>query len=293
MYPNRNHEYCAPIDMNMRLVANWKDWIDVRDTWYRSSNNVKDKTVVYDDKFINSTGGGGHGGHNHYDGTRYHGFNIHCYWRQHTVEFRYAAGTLDPLHVQAYYEMCLSMVNTAYESKKPIPVDESLLNMKYMNLRQHYTSGNRFRKMLVDVSKKCNWSRSTMRLIISLLKKNSPILIMKDPSRIKIVISITNKDKYWYHDVGRACYYDGNGTRINMTPGLSLSRQTLEVTIDNFPGDRYCLRPTQKNVQFIYVIMIDPNQKAKNIEGGITVGTAATDAFFTTFNAATANPTLT
>lgn len=301
MYPNRNHEYCAPIDMNMRLVTNWNTWIDVRDTWYRSSNNVKDKSVVYDDKFINSASGGGGGNHNHYDGTRYHGFNIHCYWRQHTVEFRYAAGTLDPLHVRAYYEMCLAMVNTAWESKKKFAADETLLNMKYLGLRQHYTTANRFRKMLVEVSKKCNWSRATMRLILSLLKKNSPVLIMKDPSKHKIIIDASTKDRYWYHDASRAAYYDGAGQRMNMTPDLVLLKQIIEVSIETHRDGRYFLRPGTRNVTMVHTIYVDPRQQPKNAGlGEIAVGGGAQFAppvanvtFFDNFAAATTPTVLT
>jgi hypothetical protein len=258
MYPNRNHEYCAPIDMNMRLVSKWSDWIDVRDTWYRSSNNVKDKTVVYEDRFINAVNG--HGGGNHYDGTRYHGFNIHCYWRQHTVEFRYAAGTLDPLHVKAYYEMCLAMVNTAMASKKPIQVDESFLNMKYPMLRQHYASAYRFRKMLVDVAKRCNWSRATMRLIISLLKKNSPGLLMKDPMRHRITITADTRNRYWYFDAIRATYYDGNGQKVAMTNKKMSQRPVLEVTLHG-AGTKFQLTSNNRNLVFNHIIWVDPHQK--------------------------------
>lgn len=256
MYPNRNHEYCAPIDMNMRLASKWDDWIDVRDTWYRSSNNVKDKDKRYSENFINSLQPG-----DRYDGTRYHGFNIHCYWRQHTVEFRYAAGTLDPLHIRAYYEMCLAMVNTAASSKK-IRVDELFLNMKYHQLRAHYQHSYRFRRMIVDVAKRCNFSRSTVKLIMTLIRRNSPFLLMKDPARFGLTINENNKSFFWYLDEERGDYYDDNGTKISMTLDRLSKRGVISVRLVRM-GDKYYLDSLNDNIKMNVKILVDPRQKAK------------------------------
>lgn len=257
MYPNRNHEYCAPIDMNMRLASKWDDWIDVRDTWYRSSNNVKDKEKKYSENFINNSQPG-----DRYDGTRYHGFNIHCYWRQHTVEFRYAAGTLDPLHIRAYYEMCLAMVNTAASSKKPIRVDESLLNMKYVTLFSHYQGGYRFRRMIADVAKRCNFSRGTVKLITSLIRKNNPSLMMKDPARHPLTISTKNQNDFWYHDEVRGVWYDGQGNKVHMNHARLSERPSISVELMGM-GNEYHLIPTSRNVKMAVVIRVDPRQKIK------------------------------
>ena len=153
MYPNRSPKYCAPIELNMRLASKFRDWTDVRDAWYRGSNNVKDRSYVYGDNFINNSQAG-----DYYDGTRYHGFNIHCFWRQGTVEFRYGIGTLDVLHIKAYYDMCLAMVNTAMTSKK-IKLGDTAKDLKFTGLMNHYQENYRFRRIIRKLCKDCSFSR--------------------------------------------------------------------------------------------------------------------------------------
>jgi hypothetical protein len=173
MYPNRNPKYCAPIEINMRMAHRFRDWTDVRDLWYRGENNVRDRKHTYRRSFINGANAG-----DNYDGTRYHGFNIHCYWRQGTVEFRYGTGTLDPLHIKAYYEMCLSMVNTAM-SKTKIETTSTTMDMNYQSLMTHVSSNYRFRKVIKKLCSECKFSRGTIKLIMDLIKKNKPYLLHK------------------------------------------------------------------------------------------------------------------
>lgn len=175
MYPGRNFDYCAPIDVNMRQASRFRDWVDVRDVWYRGSNNVRHKDMVYQESFINSTKPG-----EHYDGTRYHGFNIHCYWRLNTVEFRYGRGTIDPLHIKAYYEMCLAMVNTAMSDEK-IVIPDTIKKKKYYDLQNFYSSNYRFRKFIKRLAKMCNFSRGTIKLILSRIRENEPKFLAKPP----------------------------------------------------------------------------------------------------------------
>jgi hypothetical protein len=207
MYPTRNPKYCSPIEVNMRLASKCRDWTDVRDVWYRGENNVKDRAAVYNKSFINSTNSG-----DSYDGTRYHGFNIHCYWRQGTVEFRYGAGTLDPIHILAYYEMCLSMVNSAMSNKK-IKIN-STADMDYHSLVNHLTSNYRFRKVISKLCSDCLFSRGTIKLIMNLVKKNSPHLLGKPPSGDIIVISKENCDSYAFYIKTSREYYLHNGVMI-------------------------------------------------------------------------------
>ncbi len=175
MYPNRSPEYCAPIEVNMKLASKFRDWTDVRDTWYRGENNTKNRRQTYTSKFINGTSSG-----EYYDGTRYHGFNIHCFWRQGTVEFRYGMGTLDPLHIKAYYEMCLSMVNTAMSIKKA-KFSESMKDLEFKELMAHYSTNYRFRRIIRQLCKECSFSRGTIKLIMDMVRKNRPWLLSKRP----------------------------------------------------------------------------------------------------------------
>lgn len=192
MYPYRSREYCAPIELNMRLASRFRDWIDVRDAWYRGSNNVKDRSHQYDTNFINSTRPG-----DHYDGTRYHGFNIHCYWRQGSVEFRYASGTIDPLHIRAYYEMCLSMVNSAI-SGIDFSLDEQAKTLQFDKLLNFYGQNFRFRKHIRTLCKECNFSRNTIKLIMEMISLNNPMLLEKQPGPDVMVINSSNFNRFFY-----------------------------------------------------------------------------------------------
>lgn len=207
MYPNRNFEYCAPISLNMNLAARFRDWTDVRDLWYRGQNNVKNEKKIYRDSFINSTKPG-----DYYDGTRYHGFNIHCYWRQGTVEFRYGNGTFDINHIKAYYEMCLAMANTAAHQKS-LKMDDALKSFKYRAMCSHYNQAYRFRKYLKRLCKLCGFSRDTIKLMTTLIAKNSPDLLNKDPKLTPIFITESNKKEYVFVHRNSGQNYNADGTR--------------------------------------------------------------------------------
>ena len=208
MYTARNRQYCAPMDINIKLGSKLRDWTDVRDLWYRPSNNVKNRQQAYSSSFINGTSSG-----DMYDGTRYHGFNIHCYWRQGTVEFRYAAGTTDPLEVNAYYEMCLSILNTALATKK-ISIPDNIKAMDYNSLMTHYKDGVRFRKMVKKFAADCSLTPNAVRMILKLIKRSNPNLLDRSPSE-KEKIGIDNVYNYYFNLNG--ILYDNNGRKINQS----------------------------------------------------------------------------
>lgn len=181
MYPYRNPRYCAPIEIDMEMASSFRSWPDVRDVWYRGTNNVKNRATVYRRDFINSQSAG-----DNYDGTRYHGFNIHCYWRQGTVEFRYGAGTTDPLHIKAYYEMCLALMERAMIDK-PIKLSKTIRRYGYSNLFNHYLDNHRFRNVIQRLCEECAFTKDTIRLISDLIRKNNPDFLSKDGDDIVLV----------------------------------------------------------------------------------------------------------
>lgn len=219
MYPYRNSNYCSPLEVNMRQASRLRDWVDVRDVWYRGSNNVKDRAKVYSEKFINSTRQG-----DNYDGTRYHGFNIHCFWKLNTVEFRYGAGTIDPLHIKAYYEMCLAMMNTAL-SDIHIDIPVSIKTMKYRDLTLYYQSNFRFRRFVKRIAKICNFSRDTVKLILTLIRNNSPKLLIKEPTSSE-----------------NPCLEVSNGTHLDFTQE-NVDNLVPVFNIDNNNTDMFVVEP--------------------------------------------------
>jgi hypothetical protein len=52
---------------------------------------------------------------NHYDGSRYHGLNLHSvfYRNRGTVEFRYFDGTMHAGKIKSYVHLCLAIVAKA------------------------------------------------------------------------------------------------------------------------------------------------------------------------------------
>lgn len=53
----------------------------------------------------------------HYDGTRYHGVNLHNVWYRGTVEFRWFEGTLHAGKVKAYIQLVLAIARKAIISR--------------------------------------------------------------------------------------------------------------------------------------------------------------------------------
>lgn len=230
MYPGRNFGYCAPIEVSMRQASRFRDMIDVRDVWYRGSNNVKNRKAMYSEDFVNSTNPG-----ESYDGTRYHGFNIHCFWRQGTVEFRYGKGTIDPLHIKAYYEMCLAMVNTA-TLKKHIKLSDSIKDMKFHVLNSHFQNNHRFRKLIKALCKECQFSRNTVKLIMDLIGENKPRLLDKKIDESCTIINKSNCGKFYYKNVADNAYYDFNGKKpghntilAKIATGIKIVNVSLDV----------------------------------------------------------------
>lgn len=222
MYTARNREYCAPMDVNIKLGSKLRDWTDVRDLWYRPSNNVKNRQQSYSPSFINGSSSG-----DMYDGTRYHGFNIHCYWRQGTVEFRYARGTTDPLEVAAYYDMCLCILNTALSVKK-VDIPSSIKEMDYNSLMMHYRDGIRFRKMVKKFAKDCSLSPSTIRMIIKLIKGSNPTLLDRSVGQ-KTVIDAGSVYNYYFNLNGTL--YDNNGRRISSNRIESFTKDSYKTEV--------------------------------------------------------------
>jgi hypothetical protein len=237
MYTARNLEYCAPISLNMKLASRARDWSDIRDIWYRPSNNVKNPAQTYTSQFINGNNSG-----EMYDGTRYHGFNIHCFWRQGTVEFRYAGGTTDPLQIYAYYLMCQAMMEKAMASKPN--TSEDIKSMDFNTLVTHYKVNGRFRKMIRNFVKDCSIPAPAVRMIMSLIRKSNPHLLRKADSG-KETINQNNNMSYSFNLDGEIL--DGSGRPVT-SRGLTSRRhkesKTVDVALDYtmVNGDNIALR---------------------------------------------------
>lgn len=229
MYPNRSLKYCAPIELNMRLASQFRDWTDVRDIWYRGENNVKDRKQRYSRNFINSNTAG-----DNYDGTRYHGFNIHCFWKQGTVEFRYGIGTLDPLHIKAYYEMCLSMFNTAM-SKKKIKLSKIAKDLDYTSMLSYISANYRFRKVIEKLCRECQFSRTTIKLIMDLVRKNKSYLLRKPPRDVDdvVIIDISNAEKHIFRlPDGKFYYHTGQPIPAKELAMLNIKNSLVDCDYD-------------------------------------------------------------
>lgn len=189
IYTNRNHHYCAPIQVNMALMPNAKTWTEIRDYWYRPSNNRKQAGYTVD--FVNSDTPG-----DRYDETRYHGFNIHCYWRQGTIEFRYARGTFDVEKIYAFYDLCTSIVDAAIKRKK-IPTFEKM--KKFEDMMAEVTNGYRFRSNFVKMCKSLELSKGTTATLWKIAKANNNVnIIGKDPNKVKTYVCESNKHKFLF-----------------------------------------------------------------------------------------------
>jgi len=53
----------------------------------------------------------------HYDGTRYHGLNLHNVWFRNTIEFRYFDGSLHAGQVKAYIQFVLALAAKALNAR--------------------------------------------------------------------------------------------------------------------------------------------------------------------------------
>lgn len=285
MYPSRSFKYCAPIDVNVAQMSRARDWIDVRDAWYRGQNNVKDKTKIYSPAFINGSTGG-----EYYDGTRYHGFNIHCYWRLGTVEFRYGNGTFDFNHIKAYYEMCLAMVNTAMNSKSRIkPFNGIELNNFERNLEIFkMTYGGR--KHLMRVASLCGFSRDTLSLISKLIKKNKSNILQRHPDEMPIFVTKKNAKQFIFLDIDAGRYFNhkGKGFRTKRDAISSAHREYRVSTIEILFGDDGLAKPTRKRTWFSndFKLKKQEPKKASDSTSNISIG-----RYWSTYTSSTNSPT--
>jgi hypothetical protein len=242
MYPNRNFNYCAPMDINVRQASRARDWIDVRDIWYRGSNNVKKKDIVYPANFINGTTPG-----DPYDGTRYHGLNIHCYWKIGTIEFRYAPGSFDANFIHAYYDMCLGMVQTGMAAAKgEIKIPSDILDADFNSRKHFYAHGYRFRKHIKDMARRCGWSRETVSNITKLIRKNNPTLLNKDPSTVPYFVTNKNVHKVKFV-IGGAYWCEHEGKLVKLDTNNSAHIRNYERSVD-CKFDNGVLVSTSRNV---------------------------------------------
>lgn len=238
MYPNRRMEYCAPISLNMKQASRFRDITDVRAEWYRQENVIKreegKKQKVYNAEFINSSSPG-----EYYDGTRYHGLNIHCYWRIGTVEFRYCEGTFDPAHIKAWYELCLSIVNTAVylaEKDSTLEIDNYMASRNYDYLKSHFLNRGRFRKLLIMLSNLCGFSRVAVKLIIDRVRRFNPALLSKNPP-IPTEIEVYNAGGYLFRNVETGNHYLHNGTKIKLDHPNAAGKVVVDVVFEDISAE--------------------------------------------------------
>lgn len=189
IYTDRNNTFCAPINVDMSLASRMRKWVpDVRDVWYRPENNSKDGNKKYTKQFINSTEAG-----NRYDGTRYHGFNIHCYWRIGTIEFRYARGTFDLEKIWAFYELCSAIIEHAISRKRIPTIDTS---KDFNTMLQETTSNYKFRRNFVNMCKSLQLPKEVIRIFLKMLRTDNSKLLEKDPAKSTRWICESNKSKF-------------------------------------------------------------------------------------------------
>lgn len=67
----------------------------------------------------------------HYDGSRYHGLNLHSLFSKGTVEYRLFNGTLHAGLIRAYVVMCLAITNYTKEKKYVTRSKKQQFNDKY------------------------------------------------------------------------------------------------------------------------------------------------------------------
>lgn len=265
MYPDRNHRYCAPIEVNLNQAARFRDFIDVRDVWYRGSNNVKDRSKVYSSAFINQMQAG-----EYYDGTRYHGFNIHCYWSIGTIEFRYAPGTFDLAHIKSYYELCLSVITTAKKAADEgvkIPYLQGMNDKSYSQIMQNLQQGYRFRKYLIEVVKMINLPRHTTAFIVRRLRDVNDRMLEKDPSTTPMFIVDSNKDKYWFRCQATGGTYNHTGLMVAGNEMLK-PRITVQCVREKAKNGDIILVPSGKNVKMDIVVTIEKASDIKKSQRG-------------------------
>jgi len=96
--PNRKASYAKPVDADfLHKIETRKParMDDLNAAWYGRLNRNPQ----------------------HYDGSRYHGLNLHNIWYRGTIEFRLFNSTLHAGKVKAYIQLCLAMANKAIISK--------------------------------------------------------------------------------------------------------------------------------------------------------------------------------
>lgn len=269
MYPYRNFKYCSPITINMRQPTRWRDMIDVRNDWYRGSNNIKKPETVYPSSFVNSTTPG-----DHYDGTRYHGFNIHCFWHINTVEFRYAPGTFNFMHIAAYYELCLSIINTAMDKNASITVPKELQSSNWPQVVSLYSKGYRRRSLIAETMKRLKLSRQTCAFMLSEFRNRNKSFLERDPDTITTWIVKSNSAKFIFRSEATGNCYNFDGTRTSNIAG----RQMVSCA-ERIDGGILTLVPVKPNIK-VSPIRIGAKRKIVVSKGGFWIDRAQAPAPF-------------
>lgn len=224
IYTMRNPRYCAPISVNMAVMPRSRTWEQVRDAWYRGDNNVLKPDKNYPLHFINSDEPG-----EHHDGTRYHGFNIHCYWRQRTVEFRYGRGTFDVEKIHAFYKLCAAIVNKAIKMRTPDNIGKP--SVKFSHHASNMVGGYKFRQAFIKMCTELKLDRYTVFTLWEMAKKNNNAdFTSKDPSKVKIFVCDSNRDKYAISIPDGVFDLDGNWINANMAI-IKRNRKLINGTI--------------------------------------------------------------
>lgn len=106
--------YCKKVNGELIQTINWKKpktMEQLKDIWYAQEPE--------------SDRGG------HYNGTRYHGLNLHATFTKGTVEFRIFNSTLHAGEVKAYIQFCLAVTHQALVQKKASSRRTETDNEKY------------------------------------------------------------------------------------------------------------------------------------------------------------------
>lgn len=215
VFKHRSNKYCARMDVNPALAKRFRDWFSVREAWYRGSNNIRNPNMKYETSFLESSSSG-----DPYDGTRYHGFNIHCFWKIKTVEFRYAPGTFDIEAILSYIDICSSIYEASMSPGLGNRFDaDEMESLARVNAGLGMSRGFNGRKRLVAFIKKLGLKKPTIAWLIANIKKNSPLLLAKTDTSKPIWLNANDewqKEVYFLYINGREYTLDGlEVTKIN------------------------------------------------------------------------------
>jgi hypothetical protein len=109
----REHRYCKKYNKEFIEAVNKHKAATLEDDWYNYLGNSWDRRTE------------------HYNGSRYHGLNLHAYYTKGTVEFRLFNGTTHAGRIKAYIQFCLAMASQALAQKHVSPKATVTTNEKY------------------------------------------------------------------------------------------------------------------------------------------------------------------